>query len=249
MNEYNITQGHHQSTVLDSLVRTILSQNTTDKTSIRAFASLKSTFPDWDAVRTADVEDVAESIRVGGLADAKAAWIQTILETLKEEHGACSLEWLRGETTEDIKEYLLAFKGVGPKTVSCTLLFALERADFPVDTHVNRIAGDLGWVPKGSGREATYEHLNSVLEDDIKYDLHITMVEHGKTCSYCSTRSGSIPPEDCPVKALKAARRKSVEVAEGVKKERNAPEAVKRMKREDLNEEDCTVKKEEPVFE
>ena len=39
------------------------------------------------------------------------------------------------------------------------------------------------------------------------------------------------------------------EVAEGVKKERNAPEAVKRMKREDLKEEDCTVKKEEPVFE
>jgi hypothetical protein len=75
LNEYNITQGHHQSSVLDSLVRTILSQNTTDKTSIRAFASLKETFPDWEAVRTADVGDVAESIRVGGLADAKAGWL------------------------------------------------------------------------------------------------------------------------------------------------------------------------------
>ncbi len=224
--------------MLDSLVRTILSQNTTDKTSIRAFASLKETFPDWDAVRTADVEDVAESIRVGGLADSKAAWIQTILDTLHAEHGACTLEWLRMKSTDEIKRYLLAFKGVGPKTVSCTLLFALDRADFPVDTHVNRITADLGWVAKNSSREATYEHLNEVLDDDIKYDLHITLVEHGKTCSYCSTRSGSIAAESCPVRALKAARRKG----DGVTKVEVKSEEEAWVKEE---EEEAWVKEEE----
>lgn len=230
-------------------MRTILSQNTTDKTSIRAFASLKETFPDWDAVRTADVEEVAESIRVGGLADAKASWIQTILDTLHEEQGACSLEWLRERSTDEIKEYLLAFKGVGPKTVSCTLLFALERADFPVDTHVNRITADLGWVGKNSSREATYDYLNEVLDDDIKYDLHITLVEHGKTCSYCSTRRGSIPVEACPVRELKSARRK----AEGGKTpsrkslaKRVCVEDVKvEVKSEDAD--DVCVKKEEEL--
>ena len=269
MNEYNITQGHHQSSVLDSLVRTILSQNTTDKTSIRAFASLKETFPDWEAVRTADVGDVAESIRVGGLADAKAGWlvvapcarsshaptlslalrarsfarIQTILQTLHEERGACTLEWLREKQTDEIKEYLLAFKGVGPKTVSCTLLFALERADFPVDTHVCRIAGDLGWVGKGSSREATYEHLNGVLEDELKYDLHITLVEHGKTCGYCSTRRGSVSPDECPVKLAKAERRK-----EGGARKRVKAEDV--IKVEDVEDVEDVVKKEEeePVW-
>lgn len=40
-------------TVLDSLVRTILSQNTTDTTSQRAFSSLKAAFSDWEQVRTA----------------------------------------------------------------------------------------------------------------------------------------------------------------------------------------------------
>ncbi len=196
----------------------------------------------YEAVRTADVDAVAESIRVGGLADSKAAWIQTILDTLHADHGACTLEWLREKSTEEIKKYLLAFKGVGPKTVSCTLLFALERADFPVDTHVNRIAADLGWVPKNSSREATYGHLNDVLDDDIKYDLHITLVEHGKTCSYCSTRRGSIAAEACPVRALKAARRKGDGTDAGTKAE---------VKREDDTwvkaGDDTWVKEEEPL--
>jgi endonuclease-3 len=50
--------------VLDSLVRTLLSQNTTDKTSARAFATLKERFPDWQAVRHAPMADVADAIRV-----------------------------------------------------------------------------------------------------------------------------------------------------------------------------------------
>lgn len=39
-------------TVLDSLVGTILSQNTTDNNSKRAFASLKRAFPTWEEVRS-----------------------------------------------------------------------------------------------------------------------------------------------------------------------------------------------------
>lgn len=39
-------------TVLDSLVGTILSQNTTDNNSKRAFASLKQAFPTWEEVRS-----------------------------------------------------------------------------------------------------------------------------------------------------------------------------------------------------
>ena len=39
--------------VLDSLVGTILSQNTTDTNSHRAFGILKSRFPTWEQVRVA----------------------------------------------------------------------------------------------------------------------------------------------------------------------------------------------------
>lgn len=39
-----------RKTVLDSLVGTILSQNTTDNNSRRAFHSLKQAFPTWEEV-------------------------------------------------------------------------------------------------------------------------------------------------------------------------------------------------------
>jgi hypothetical protein len=68
--------GSIQTSVLDSLVRTILSQNTTDLTSHRAFASLKASFPTWQQVMAAKDADVAAAIRVGGLADIKAQRIK-----------------------------------------------------------------------------------------------------------------------------------------------------------------------------
>jgi endonuclease-3 len=79
-----------------------------------------------------------------------------------------------------IKEYLSAFKGVGPKTISCVLMFCLERREFPVDVHVWKIAVALGWVPSRANREQTYEHLNRKVPDDVKYALHVLLVQHGK---------------------------------------------------------------------
>ena len=169
-----------RKTVLDSLVGTILSQNTTDTNSHRAFAILKHRFPTWDAVRTAKPTKVEDAIRCGGLAEIKVSRIQVILNTLVEERGECSMEYLRDMPDDEVKAELSRFKGVGPKTVSCVLMFCLKRADFPVDTHVWKIAKDLGWIPKGAGREDAYEHLNRRVPDDCKFDLHVLLVEHGK---------------------------------------------------------------------
>ena len=169
-----------RKTVLDSLVGTILSQNTTDTNSHRAFAILKHRFPTWDAVRTAKPTKVEDAIRCGGLAEIKVSRIQVILNTLVDERGECSMEYLRDMPDDEVKAELSRFKGVGPKTVSCVLMFCLKRADFPVDTHVWKIAKDLGWIPKGAGREDAYEHLNRRVPDDCKFDLHVLLVEHGK---------------------------------------------------------------------
>ena len=57
--------------VLDALVRTILSQNTTDKTSMVAFQNLKRVCPTWSEVLAADDSVIEEAIRFGGLAEIK----------------------------------------------------------------------------------------------------------------------------------------------------------------------------------
>lgn len=206
--------------VLDALVGTILSQNTTDVNSHRAFMSLKAAFPTWEAFRTAPSSTCEDSIRQGGLAATKTARIKLILEALLEERGELSLEFMREMSTEDIKAKLRTYKGVGAKTISCVLLFCLHRADFPVDTHVWKIALALGWVPKSADRDGTYAHLNARVPDELKYALHVLLVEHGKvykngvaelkkmasTVSAMAATSGEMVPECASTADVKVKR-------------------------------------------
>ena len=166
--------------VLDALVGTILSQNTTDVNSHRAFAALKAAFPTWEEVRLSPPGPIEEAIKSGGLAAIKTERIQVILNSLYAEHGECTLEHLRMETDDEVKRILRSYKGVGAKTISCVLMFCLKRFDFPVDTHVWKIALNLGWVPKGASRDQTYDHLNQRVPDKLKYELHVLLVKHGK---------------------------------------------------------------------
>uniref|UniRef100_A0A7I4D411 HhH-GPD domain-containing protein n=1 Tax=Physcomitrium patens TaxID=3218 RepID=A0A7I4D411_PHYPA len=109
-------------TVLDSLVGTILSQNTTDNNSRKAFASLKQAFPTWEEVHAADPKKVEDAIRCGGLAETKAKRIINILDTIFTERGSICLEYVRSMNVDQIKAELSRFKGVGPKTVRATIL-------------------------------------------------------------------------------------------------------------------------------
>ena len=52
--------------VLDSLIATILSQNTTDTNSWPAFKRLKARFSTWDSARLAPMEQMEECIRSAG---------------------------------------------------------------------------------------------------------------------------------------------------------------------------------------
>ena len=69
---------------------------------------------------------------------------------------------------EEIKAQLMRFKGVGAKTVACVLMFCLQRAEFPVDTHVWRISKALGWVAPAATHDQAYAHLNERVPTDIK---------------------------------------------------------------------------------
>lgn len=104
------------------------------------------------------------------------------MQTVVEERGLAepSMEHLWDMDTDAVKAELGRFKGVGPKTISCVLMFTMRRGEFPVDTHVWKLAIKLGWVPKNATRETTYDHLNHKIPEPLKYDMHCLLVEHGK---------------------------------------------------------------------
>ncbi|KAF5196341.1 Dna glycosylase superfamily protein [Thalictrum thalictroides] len=114
--EIEVVKEAQKESVLDGLVNTILSQNTTEVNSTRAFASLKSAFPTWEDVLAAELKCIEDAIRCGGLAVTKASCIKNLLTGLFEKKGKLCLEYLRDMSVDEIKAELSGFKGIGPKT-------------------------------------------------------------------------------------------------------------------------------------
>ncbi|NTV47689.1 MAG: endonuclease III [Chlorobiales bacterium] len=172
-------ENRFQDTLLDELVGTILSQNTTDHNSSLAFQSLKREFPTWDDALNAPTEAVAKAIYLGGLSNQKAARIQVILRHLKETTGKLSLDFIAEKPSDEALEYLLSFKGVGIKTAACVLLFGLGREVCPVDTHIHRILNRLG-IFKTTHPDETFTKLQPLIPKGKADSLHINLIRHGK---------------------------------------------------------------------
>ena len=179
---------------LDELILTILSQNTNDNNRDRAYRSLRERFPENSDLLDADIDDIEDAIRVGGLAASKSGNIKRILEDLIRERGTISLEYLRDMDDRSAMEELISMKGVGSKTAACVLVFSLGRDVFPVDTHINRIVKRWGVVPPNTNREKTQEIMNTVVPDGWKYQGHLLIIRHGRTvCKARSPRCGECP--------------------------------------------------------
>jgi len=165
------------------LVLTILSQNTSDTNSGRAFAQLLATFPDWESVMVADPRRLEAAIQPGGLAPTKTPRIQAALAEVWRRRGSFDLSFLADLPLEEARGWLRSLPGVGPKTAACVLLFSLGRPALPVDTHVHRVAKRLGLVSSKASAEKAHALLEAILRPDEVYPFHINLVRHGRrTC-------------------------------------------------------------------
>lgn len=192
----------HTPNVLDALIGTVLSQNTSSANSSAAKRSLDDVFghgePGFEKMANADRQTIADAIRSGGLANRKAKIIQEALIAVKKKHGRYDLQHLAapGVTDEHAMQELVSLDGVGPKTAACVLSFCLGRQAFAVDTHVFRLSKLLGWVPKTADRVGAQAHLELKIPPELKYGLHVMMVRHGRACRGCK-KDGRGP---CPLK-------------------------------------------------
>ena len=169
---------------VSELVLTILSQNTADTNSFRAFTALRDRYADWDAVLAAPTDELEEVIRPGGLAPTKSKRIQHVLA---EVHAATDGTWDLGFLAErplpEAREWLTALPGIGRKTAAIILLFHFGRPQLPVDTHVHRVASRLGMLPPRAPLERAHDLLEEVLEPDEMYPFHVELIRHGRdTC-------------------------------------------------------------------
>ncbi len=185
--EYGIPERSSSKSPLDMLISTILSQNTSDINSRRAFDSLQQEYCSWEDVHEAPKDDVADAIRSGGLANQKSRRIHRVLSWLDQQHGSLSMEWICDEDPYDIIDQFTDIKGIGVKTISIVLCFYCRHDVFPVDTHVNRVAGRIGLVSEKSSPSRTFQKLDPIIPDGKSMSLHLNMIKHGR--EICTSRN------------------------------------------------------------
>jgi endonuclease-3 len=180
---------------LDMLVSVILSQATSDTNSRRTFAELKRRFPTWDDVLRARESAIVAAIKSGGLARQKAKVIKTLLGEIKEARGSLDLSFVKEMSNEEAAKYLSRFRGVGPKTAACTLLFACGKDVFPLDTHIFRVLRRVGLVPEKCTDARAHELLNRIVPAGKFYSFHVNLIRHGR--KICRPRDPLC--ERCPI--------------------------------------------------
>ncbi len=162
----------------EMMVGAILTQNTTWSNVEKAIANLGDKLtPQF--IMEAPVEELELYIRSSGYHKQKALR----LKALTEWYGRYDyqVDKARAQEGEELRQELLAVKGIGPETADSILTYALEKPYFVVDAYTRRILSRLGYE-----LEPTYDGLRKQIEESIPRDLslynefHALIVEHAK---------------------------------------------------------------------
>jgi len=182
-------------TAFETLIATIISQNTNDTNTEKAFNYLSKQFEiKPEVLAKAETSQLEDCLRVGGLYKNKAKTIKQVSRIVVEKfHG--SLDCVLSLPFEKSRNELIGLPGIGPKTADVVLLFAAGQPTIPVDTHVNRVAKRLGFAPETGDYEAVRMSLQSLYEQSEYSDVHIVLIAHGR--KHCKARRPLC--ELCPV--------------------------------------------------
>ena len=179
-NEYGQKRWRTRNDPVAVLVQTILSQNTSDINSERAFKHLLASFDGWKEIADADVGRISEAIKIGGLEAVKAGYIKQALQEIRLRRRGFELDFLRKLPVDEARDWLRRLPGVGMKTASVVLLFSLGMPALPVDTHVFRVTKRLRLIDSAVSVEKAHKVLERLVPPKNVYQFHILLIEHGR---------------------------------------------------------------------
>jgi len=179
------------------LIATILSQNTSDRNSHRAFSNLRGSVnirP--EVLASLKPEDIKPAIMCAGLANIKS---QRIVEVSKEVLARFDGDLSRviRLPLNEARGALMDIKGIGPKTADVFLSFVGGYPVMPVDTNIFRVVDRLGFA-KGRNYERTRGALESLIPPEKLRDAHLYLISLGR--EMCKSRKPLCPT--CPVNTL-----------------------------------------------
>jgi endonuclease-3 len=177
----------------ETLIITIISQNTADKNTDTAFTRLKQHFQITPKILSeAKPAQIEECIKPAGLCKNKTRTIQTASKIIHQKYNG-SLQTILSLPLEEARKTLIEIPGIGPKTADVVLLFSAQKPTIPVDTHVNRVSKRLGLTPKTSNYETIRLNLQKIFNETDYLSAHQLLIGHGRKfckaqktlCSIC----------------------------------------------------------------
>lgn len=176
------------------LIAVVLSQNVSDKNSIRAFDELRSRVGvEVEKIAAAPIEELEAAIRPAGLYRQKARTIKRLAELLLSKGGE---KYLIKEDPLKLREELMSVDGVGKKTVDVFLSFYRRAPVFAVDRHAMRVAMRWGLIDRENYDLASRELLK-LFGPELSERAHRLVIALGRR--YCRPRAPRCG--DCPLRA------------------------------------------------
>ena len=187
-----------RSSDFETLIVTVISQNTADRNTARAFENLSKKFPiTSEALSKAPLSEIEEALKVAGLYRNKARTIKKLAKIIMEKFGG-SLNFIHKLPFEEARKVLLELPGIGPKTADVLLLFRAKKPTIPIDTHIKRVSKRLGFAPKDADYEEIREKLQALYSPKDYFDVHILLIMLGR--KYCRARKPNC--KGCPINNL-----------------------------------------------
>ena len=177
----------------------MLSQNTSYKNEMRAFRALEERIGvEPSRLASEDISTIEECIRPAGQQKQRAIRIKAVAKEILEKYNGDLWPILRLEPVEEARRKLMALPGVGRKTADIVLLFCAKRPVFPVDRHIIRIFGRLGFLGPRPGYEDIRAFVEKALEPEDYLFAHLALIKLGR--EICRARKPDCP--SCPISDL-----------------------------------------------
>ena len=164
----------------ETLVQTILSQNTNDRNSGAAMVKLRKRYKiNPETLAKARIKDLIPCIKQAGLYRSKGPRIKETSRIIQERYGG-RLTPVLNRPYEQAKEELMTLPGVGPKTADILLAFVAKNPVIPVDTHIARVTKRLGIAPSNANYEKVRTSLEALIPPRKRVRLHLSIIEFGR---------------------------------------------------------------------
>jgi len=163
-----------------SLVRIILSQNTSYRNEAAAYEQLERVIGVTpEALAEAPVERIAEAIRPAGMHNQRSRTLKRVAAAVLERYGG-DIAPILSKLYPEARLELMELPGVGRKTADVLLMFDAGKAVIPVDRHIDRIAKRLQLVPPKAAYDEVRRALEAAADPDRYEDVHVLLIRFGR---------------------------------------------------------------------